>query len=122
MLNIGGSNISAINQSAGFVPFNTSSGNDWVIKIKDIRYNSTNYTKSSLNDTFTRDARLDTAFPGIAVPQSLWLNVQALFDAMELPENSTLDCNQTVTFIGENFKYCAINTTCNMSLLANISL
>lgn len=47
-----------------------SDGDHWIIKIRDIRYNSTSTNYSSLNDTFTRKARIDTMFPGISVPTS----------------------------------------------------
>lgn len=81
------------NKSGGFISY-PADEDQWQIKIRDIRYNSTSANFSSLNDTFTRYARLDTAFPGIAVPSTIWPNVKDyLLGAIPLPANVSLTCN-----------------------------
>ena len=94
MMNIGEANPKSVNQTAGGFVSYPSDGNNWIIKIRDIRYNSTSANFSSLNDTFTRPALLDTAFSGIAVPYSIWSNVEKyLLSSMTLPSGSVLTCN-----------------------------
>ena len=111
------------NKSGAFISY-PAVDDQWQIKIRDIRYDSKSANFTSLNDTFTRNARLDTAFPGVAVPHSLWPNVKTyLLGSIKLPENSALDCGNEQPFLGENYHYCSIaNTTCEKLTLGDISL
>ena len=65
---------SMVNASAGFVSY-PANDDRWAIMIRDIRYNSTSANYSSINDTFSRYALVDSAFPGVSIPTPIWGNV-----------------------------------------------
>lgn len=112
---------SIVNKTSGFINY-PSDGQNWIIRIRDVRYNSTMANYSSLNDTFTRRAIIDTMFPGISVPSTLWPNVERyLLQSMSIP-GAQLACNYTDMFMMENYSYCAFNKSCNWNQLADISL
>ncbi|TNV79141.1 hypothetical protein FGO68_gene3759 [Halteria grandinella] len=95
----------------------------WQIKIRDIRYNSTYANFSSLNDSFTRHARLDTAFRGIAVPSSIWPTMKnILISSIQLPPDMTLDCTLEYRHLGKVYNYCSFNTSCDKTTFGTISL
>ena len=112
-------NSSLANSSGEFITYESNSAH-WVIKIRDVRYNSTSANYSSLNDTFTRAARVDSMFPGVAVPMTIWKNVEAYMLKSISTVDAPLNCSYTELIMNENFTYCMLPTTC--SNLGNISL
>lgn len=121
-MNIGGLNESAMNATAKWVRY-PSYGSNWIAMVHDIRFNSSSAINQTLNDTYQREGRFETAFPGISVPQKLWPNVKnALLANMSLPENTILNCDENTRFLDIDYAFCAYNASCNMQNLANISI